>query len=69
MEPAEEPEFVSAEDWKQRERRNILAALKRADWRIYGPGGAAELLGLKPTTLTSRMKAMKIKRASNKKGE
>jgi transcriptional regulator with GAF, ATPase, and Fis domain len=43
--------------------------LKRADWRIYGPGGAAELLGLKPTTLTSRMKAMKIKRASNKKGE
>ncbi len=65
--PADEPEFVSAEDWKQRERRNILAALKHADWRIYGPSGAAELLGLKPTTLTSRMKAMKIKRPSAKK--
>src|SRR5260221_1141939 len=65
MEPPEEPEFVSAEDWKQRERRNILAALKRADWRIYGPAGAAELLGLKPTPRPSRRKAMKIKRATN----
>jgi transcriptional regulator with GAF, ATPase, and Fis domain len=66
-EATEEPEFVSAEDWKQRERQNLQAALKRANWRIYGPGGAAELLGLQPTTLTSRMRAMKIKRLPAKK--
>ncbi len=62
----EESEFVSAEDWKQRERQNILAALKSANWKIYGASGAAELLGLKPTTLASRMKAMKIKRPSGR---
>jgi hydrogenase-4 transcriptional activator len=67
VDPAEEPEFLSAEDRKQRERRNLVAALKSANWRIYGQGGAAELLGLKPTTLNSRMKALKIRRLSGKK--
>jgi transcriptional regulator with GAF, ATPase, and Fis domain len=37
-----------------------LKALRRAEGRIYGAGGAAELLGLKPTTLTSRLRALKI---------
>jgi transcriptional regulator with GAF, ATPase, and Fis domain len=42
------------------ERENILIALERAHWKIYGPGGAAELLGVKPTTLASRIKKMGI---------
>jgi transcriptional regulator with GAF, ATPase, and Fis domain len=42
----------------------VLAALERTGWRVHGPGGAARLLGLKPTTLVSRMKAMGIKRAT-----
>ncbi len=45
---------------KQRERENILAALDQTDWRVHGPGGAAELLGVRPTTLTSRIKRMKL---------
>jgi transcriptional regulator with GAF, ATPase, and Fis domain len=48
IESAKEPEFLNVEDWKHRERQNILAALKRADWKIYGAGGAGALLGLKP---------------------
>ena len=44
------------------ERENILAVLKRTDWRIYGPGGAAELLGVKPTTLVSRIKKMGLEK-------
>ena len=49
----------------QRERDNIVAALKHTNSKIYGPGGAAELLDLKPTTLVSRMKKLGIrKRAS-----
>jgi transcriptional regulator with GAF, ATPase, and Fis domain len=44
------------------ERDNIIRALEQADHKIYGPGGAAELLGVKPTTLSSRMKALAIKR-------
>jgi transcriptional regulator with GAF, ATPase, and Fis domain len=37
------------------------AALKAADGRLFGKGGAAELLGLKPTTLASRLKRLEIK--------
>ncbi len=43
-----------------RDRNNILAALNHADWKISGTGGAAELLEIKPTTLTSRMKTLGI---------
>ena len=48
---------------RQRERENMHAALVKSGWRIHGEGGAAELLGLKPTTLISRMKKMGLKRA------
>jgi DNA-binding NtrC family response regulator len=44
------------------ERETIAAALARAKGKINGPGGAAEVLGMKPSTLTSRMKAMAIAR-------
>ncbi len=43
------------EDRRLREQENIKLALKQNDWKIYGTGGAAELLGLKPTTLLSRI--------------
>jgi transcriptional regulator with GAF, ATPase, and Fis domain len=44
------------------ERQNTLAALTRAGWKIHGPKGAAELLGVKPTTLISRIKKLGLKR-------
>ena len=44
------------------ERDNILAALKQTEWKVSGRGGAAELLGIKPTTLASRIKKMDISR-------
>ena len=47
---------------QQRERDNILAVLKKSGWKIKGADGAAELLGVKPTTLLSRMKKMGLKR-------
>jgi transcriptional regulator with GAF, ATPase, and Fis domain len=56
------PEIVPDAEMKRQERENILAALERAGWKVYGSGGAAELLDIKPTTLASRMKAMGIKR-------
>jgi transcriptional regulator with GAF, ATPase, and Fis domain len=46
------------------ERENILAALQQSGGRIRGPGGAAELLGLKPTTLASRIKTLGIGKAN-----
>jgi len=47
---------------RRRERENVLAALEQARWKVYGPGGAAELLGIKATTLASRMRALGIER-------
>lgn len=38
----------------------LRAALEKAGWRIQGPGGAAELLDLRPSTVRSRMKALGI---------
>ncbi len=47
-------------EFRERERANLMRALQRADGHIYGAGGAAELLGLNPTTLASRLRALKI---------
>lgn len=57
-----EREIISAEEWKRREKQNIIVALRQTGGRISGPHGAARLLGIKPTTLASRMKALGIKK-------
>ena len=49
-------EILSDIEFRQRERDNVLAALNKTNWKIHGSGGAAELLGLKPTTLIARIK-------------
>ena len=46
------------------ERDAIVGALKHSGWRISGKAGAAEILGLKPTTLHSKMKKLGIRRPS-----
>jgi transcriptional regulator with GAF, ATPase, and Fis domain len=52
-------EAVSAVEWRRRERANLEAALRRAGGRVYGMGGAAEILGVPPTTFASRLKALR----------
>lgn len=47
---------------RQLEVRNTLAALTKSAWKIHGEGGAAELLGVKPTTLISRIKKLNLKK-------
>ena len=44
------------------ERQHIINILKRANWRVKGKGGAAEILGLNPSTLRFRMKKLGIER-------
>jgi len=41
---------------------HIRAVLTSTNWRVRGSGGAAERLGLKPTTLESRMARLGIAR-------
>jgi transcriptional regulator with GAF, ATPase, and Fis domain len=52
----------TAKELEELERQNIIAALESADWKIAGAKGAAQLLGMKPTTLSSRIKALGIER-------
>jgi len=44
------------------ERANLLLALETAGWRISGENGAARLLAINPSTLTSRIKALGLHR-------
>jgi PAS domain S-box-containing protein len=50
------------------ERDNLVLALQAADWRVSGPGGAAELLGVRPTTLADRIRRMGISRPEPARG-
>jgi formate hydrogenlyase transcriptional activator len=49
------------ETLEEAERQQILAALDKANWVVAGPGGAAALLGMKRSTLQSRMQKLGIK--------
>ena len=61
---ADQPPVLSDAEMQLRDRENISVALRRSDWKIHGRGGAAELLGIKPTTLVSRIKKLGLKRPS-----
>ncbi len=54
--------FLTAAEFKRRERANLIAALQATGWRVAGKNGAADLLGLKPSTLSYQMNVMGIKR-------
>ena len=58
---SEIPANLSLED---AQRRHILNILQKSDWRLSGQGSASEILGLKRTTLQSKMKKLGIKRPS-----
>jgi PAS domain S-box-containing protein len=54
----------TAKELEQLERNNILRALDIAKWKVSGEKGAAALLGMNASTLSSRMKALKIHKPS-----
>ncbi|MEW6256335.1 MAG: sigma 54-interacting transcriptional regulator [Pseudomonadota bacterium] len=56
------PGLETEEERRARLKASILAALAASGGKVSGPGGAAEQLGLKPTTLASRMKTLGIVR-------
>jgi PAS domain S-box-containing protein len=58
-----EPDRIrTAQEFEELERRNVLRALDASGWKVSGKGGAADLLGMNPSTLLSRMKAFELKR-------
>lgn len=60
--PVNETKILTSKELIQLEKENILKALKQTKWKISGANGAAEILQLKPTTLTSKIKVLGIER-------
>ncbi len=58
-------ETFAAGSYEEMSRRYIVAVLDKTGWRIGGQGGAAEILGLKRTTLDAKIKKLNIKRSNN----
>ena len=54
--------ILTDEEIRNHERNNIIAALKQCNGRVFGGDGAAALMDIKPTTLSSRLKRLAINR-------
>lgn len=54
--------ILSEKQLQELQKNNLVAALKRSNWKVSGKGGAAELLGIRPTTLSDRIKSFGIKK-------
>ena len=64
------PDLVqTSETLEQYEYNLILRTLKNVHWKLEGPGGAAELLNLHPSTLRSKMRKLGIDRPRYKPQE
>ena len=59
------PVLHTKSELRELERETLLRALEQAGWKIAGERGAARALGIPPSTLTSRMKALAIRRPSS----
>lgn len=55
-------QVLTEREMKALQKKNLVAALKQSNWRVSGKGGAAELLGIRPTTLTDRIRSLGIRR-------
>ncbi|GBU19068.1 MULTISPECIES: sigma 54-interacting transcriptional regulator [Methylobacterium] len=60
--PAPEGRPPNEVERRARDRADIEAALRLSRNRVSGPGGAADILGVRPTTLASRIRALGIRR-------
>jgi formate hydrogenlyase transcriptional activator len=63
--PARGGNGMDAQRLQEVEKEHILAMLEKTGWKVSGPRGAAAALGLKPTTLESRMKKLGIRRPTH----
>jgi PAS domain S-box-containing protein len=60
--PAADATLPTRDELKWRERETIINALKQTNGKVSGPGGAAQLLAMKPSTLASRISSLGINR-------
>ena len=59
-------EFLTEQEMREFQKKNTIAALRQANWRVSGSGGAADLLGIKPTTLADRIRTLGIRKPAKR---
>lgn len=60
--PSPDTDVLTEKEMREYQKENLVAALKQSKWRVSGPDGAAELLGVKPTTLADRIRSFGVRR-------
>ncbi len=61
-EPDTSKRVLTETEVREYQKQNLVAALEQTNWRVSGPDGAAELLGLRPTTLADRIRSFGLKK-------
>ena len=57
---------MSEDEMRQFQKNNLVRALKQTNWKVSGVAGAAELLGIRPTTLADRIRTLNIKKPARR---
>ena len=65
-EPDDSDRVLTEKEMREFQKRNLTAALEQSNWRVSGRDGAAELLGVKPTTLADRIRSLGIDKPAKK---
>ncbi len=60
--PTDDDDVLTDDELRDLQKRNLLKALRQSGWRVSGKGGAAELLGVRPTTLADRIRSFGLKK-------
>jgi PAS domain S-box-containing protein len=58
--------ILTEKEMRDFQKKNLLKALQETNWRVSGADGAAELLGVKPTTLADRIRAFGLRRPARR---
>lgn len=64
VEQAGESGVLTEAEIKTLQKNNLLKALRLSNWKVSGKGGAAAMLGVRPTTLADRVKSYGIKKGA-----
>lgn len=59
-------EVLTEKEMREFQKSNTVKALKRTNWKVSGVGGAAEILGIRPTTLADRIRTLNIKKPARR---
>ena len=63
---ADSNEIMTEKEMRAFQKQNTVAALKQTGWRVSGPEGAAELLGVRPTTLADRIRTYGLQKPTRR---